>query len=234
MYTRPQKILIIDDDVELATLLSDYLSLEGFEAKSAQNGLDGLTMLANDDFDLIVLDVMMPGMSGTETLTKIREKYKTPVLMLTARGDPVDRILGLELGADDYVPKPCTPRELVARMRAILRRTSANDNSSGPVQVGKLSIDLSQRRVTYDGQPIAFTGTELALIEMLARHAGEPVAKADIYPRILGRPLGRYDRAIDVHISSIRHKLAEFAHDDILIESVRGVGYQLVARGAAH
>lgn len=234
MYTRPQKILIIDDDVELATLLIDYLSLEGFEAKSAQNGLDGLTMLASDDFDLIVLDVMMPGMSGTETLTKIREKYKTPVLMLTARGDPVDRILGLELGADDYVPKPCTPRELVARMRAILRRTSANDNSSGPVQVGKLSIDLSQRRVTYDGQPIAFTGTELALIEMLARHAGEPVAKADIYPRILGRPLGRYDRAIDVHISSIRHKLAEFAHDDILIESVRGVGYQLVARGAAH
>ena len=234
MYTRPQKILIIDDDVELATLLIDYLSLEGFEAKSAQNGLDGLTMLANDDFDLIVLDVMMPGMSGTETLTKIREKYKTPVLMLTARGDPVDRILGLELGADDYVPKPCTPRELVARMRAILRRTSANDNSSGPVQVGKLSLDLSQRRVTYDGQPIAFTGTELALIEMLARHAGEPVAKADIYPRILGRPLGRYDRAIDVHISSIRHKLAEFAHDDILIESVRGVGYQLVARGAAH
>lgn len=233
MYTRPQKILIIDDDVELATLLIDYLSLEGFEAKSAQNGLDGLTMLANDDFDLIVLDVMMPGMSGTETLTKIREKYKTPVLMLTARGDPVDRILGLELGADDYVPKPCTPRELVARMRAILRRTSANDNSSGPVQVGKLSIDLPQRRVTYDGQPIAFTGTELALIEMLARHAGEPVAKADIYPRILGRPLGRYDRAIDVHISSIRHKLAEFAHDDILIESVRGVGYQLVARGAA-
>lgn len=233
MYTRPQKILIIDDDVELATLLIDYLSLEGFEAKSAQNGLDGLTMLASDEFDLIVLDVMMPGMSGTETLTKIREKYKTPVLMLTARGDPVDRILGLELGADDYVPKPCTPRELVARMRAILRRTSANDNSSGPVQVGKLSIDLSQRRVTYDGQPIAFTGTELALIEMLARHAGEPVAKADIYPRILGRPLGRYDRAIDVHISSIRHKLAEFAHDDIVIESVRGVGYQLVARGAA-
>ncbi len=233
MYTRPQKVLIIDDDVELATLLIDYLTLEGFEAKSAQNGLDGLTMLANEEFDLIVLDVMMPGMSGTETLTKIREKYKTPVLMLTARGDPVDRILGLELGADDYVPKPCTPRELVARMRAILRRTGAGDNTNGPVQVGKLVIDLSQRRVTYDGQPVSLTGTELALIEMLARHAGEPVAKADIYPRILGRPLGRYDRAIDVHISSIRHKLAEFAHDDISIESVRGVGYQLVDRTAA-
>ena len=234
MYTRPQKILIIDDDVELATLLIDYLTLEGFDAKSAQNGLDGLTMLAAEEFDLIVLDVMMPGMSGTETLTKIREKYKTPVLMLTARGDPVDRILGLELGADDYVPTPCTPRELVARMRAILRRTASGDNSNGPVQVGKLVVDLSQRRVTYDGQPVAFTGTELALIEMLARHAGEPVAKADIYPRVLGRPLGRYDRAIDVHISAIRHKLAEYAHDDILIESVRGVGYQLVARSAAH
>ena len=234
MYTRPQKILIIDDDVELATLLIDYLTLEGVDAKSAQNGLDGLTMLAAEEFDLIVLDVMMPGMSGTETLTKIREKYKTPVLMLTARGDPIDRILGLELGADDYVPKPCTPRELVARMRAILRRTASGDNSNGPVQVGKLVVDLSQRRVTYDGQPVAFTGTELALIEMLARHAGEPVAKADIYPRVLGRPLGRYDRAIDVHISAIRHKLAEYAHDDILIESVRGVGYQLVARSAAH
>ena len=143
MYTRPQKILIIDDDVELATLLTDYLTLEGFEARSAQNGLDGLTMLAGDEFDLVVLDVMMPGMSGTETLTKIREKYKIPVLMLTARGDPVDRILGLELGADDYVPKPCTPRELVARMRAILRRTASGENSNGPVQVGKLAVDLS-------------------------------------------------------------------------------------------
>ena len=234
MYTRPQKILIIDDDVELATLLTDYLTLEGFEARSAQNGLDGLTMLAGDEFDLVVLDVMMPGMSGTETLTKIREKYKIPVLMLTARGDPVDRILGLELGADDYVPKPCTPRELVARMRAILRRTASGENSNGPVQVDKLAVDLSQRRVTYDGQPIAFTGTELALVEMLARHAGKPVAKADIYPRILGRPMGRYDRAIDVHISSIRHKLQEFAHDDIAIESVRGVGYQLIARGDSH
>lgn len=227
MYTRPNKILIIDDDVELVTLLVDYLTLENFEVKPAHTGLEGLTMLGREEFNLIVLDVMMPGMSGTETLAKIRERYKTPVLMLTARGDPVDRILGLELGADDYVPKPCSPRELVARMRAILRRTNSGE-STGPVHVGKLSIDLAQRRVTYDGTVITLTGTELALIELLARQAGTPVPKADIYPRILGRPMGRYDRAIDVHISSIRHKLADVAGNAITIESVRGVGYQLV------
>ncbi len=232
MYTRPPKILIIDDDVELVTLLVDYLTLENFEVKPAHTGLEGLTAMGREDFDLVVLDVMMPGMSGTETLSKIRERWKTPVLMLTARGDPVDRILGLELGADDYVPKPCSPRELVARMRAILRLTSSGDNS-GPVQVGKLSIDLAQRRVTFDGAPITLTGTELSLIEMLARSVGKPVAKADIYPRILGRPMGRYDRAIDVHISSIRHKLAEAAGTQITIESVRGVGYQMVTHTIA-
>ena len=200
MYSsRPSKILIIDDDVELVTLLVDYFTLEGFEATPAHTGLEGLQALQAKEFDLIVLDVMMPGISGTETLQRIREKWRTPVLMLTARGDPVDRILGLELGADDYVPKPCSPRELVARIRAI-----------------------------YNGAVIPLTGTELSLLEMLARSVGQPVAKADIYPRILGRPMGRYDRAIDVHISAIRHKLAEAGVTDIAIESVRGVGYQLV------
>ncbi len=230
MYTRPSKILIIDDDIELVTLLVDYLTLEGFSATPAHTGMDGLTMLAREEFDLIVLDVMMPGMSGTETLTKIRERYHTPVLMLTARGDPVDRILGLELGADDYVPKPCPPRELVARMRAILRRTSKNDFSQSPISVGELVIDMPRRRVSYAGEEISLTGTELSLIEMLARQAGQPVPKSEIYPRILGRPMGRYDRAIDVHVSSIRHKLAEAAGDAISIDSVRGVGYQLIVR----
>ncbi len=227
MYTRPTKILIIDDDVELVTLLVDYLTLENFDVKPAHTGVEGLTAMSREEFDLVILDVMMPGMSGTETLAKIREKWKTPVLMLTARGDPVDRILGLELGADDYVPKPCSPRELVARMRAILRRTATGD-SSGPVQVEKLCIDLAQRRVSYDGKAVSLTGTELSLMEMLARNVGKPVAKVDIYPRILGRPMGRYDRAIDVHISSIRHKLQEVAKNRISIESVRGVGYQMV------
>ena len=231
MYSRPAKILIIDDDVELVTLLVDYFTLEGFEASPAHTGTEGLEILEHKQFDLIILDVMMPGISGVQTLQRIREKWRTPVLMLTARGDPVDRILGLELGADDYVPKPCSPRELVARIRAILRRSAGGENNRGPVQLGELVIDMAQRRATYKDKPIPLTGTELSLFEMLARSAGEPVAKADIYPRILGRPMGRYDRAIDVHISAIRHKLAQEGVSDIAIESVRGVGYQLVRLG---
>lgn len=231
MYSRPAKILIIDDDVELITLLVDYFTLEGFEASPAHTGTEGLEILEHKQFDLIILDVMMPGISGVQTLQRIREKWRTPVLMLTARGDPVDRILGLELGADDYVPKPCSPRELVARIRAILRCSAGGENSRGPVQLGELVIDMAQRRATYKDKPIPLTGTELSLLEMLARSAGEPVAKADIYPRILGRPMGRYDRAIDVHISAIRHKLAQEGVSDIAIESVRGVGYQLVRLG---
>ena len=231
MYSRPAKILLIDDDVELVTLLVDYFTLEGFEASPAHTGTEGLEILEHKQFDLIILDVMMPGISGVQTLQRIREKWRTPVLMLTARGDPVDRILGLELGADDYVPKPCSPRELVARIRAILRRSAGGENSRGPVQLGELVIDMAQRRATYKDKPIPLTGTELSLLEMLARSAGEPVAKADIYPRILGRPMGRYDRAIDVHISAIRHKLAQEGVSDIAIESVRGVGYQLVRLG---
>lgn len=188
MYARPSKILIIDDDVELVTLLVDYFTLEGFEATPAHSGTEGLQALENKEFDLIILDVMMPGISGVETLQRIREKWRTPVLMLTARGDPVDRILGLELGADDYVPKPCSPRELVARIRAILRRVAGNENNRGPVQVGKLQIDLAQRRAHYDGKQIPLTGTELSLLEMLARSAGQPVPKAEIYPRIRAVP----------------------------------------------
>lgn len=233
MYTRPAKILIIDDDVELVTLLVDYLTLEGFDVTPANDGPTGLSLLAKTDFDLVVLDVMMPGMSGTQVLMKIRETSHTPVLMLTARGDSVDRILGLELGADDYVPKPCPPRELVARMRAILRRSKSAEFGHGPLVVGALSIDMAQRVVTLNGTVVTLTGTELSLLEMLARQAGQPVSKADIYPRVLGRPMGRYDRAIDVHISSIRHKLAEINPDALSIESIRGVGYQLVVHTPA-
>lgn len=228
MYTRPPKILIIDDDVELVTLLVDYLTLEGFEVTPAHDGPTGLALTAKNVFDLIILDVMMPGMSGTQVLLKLRESCRTPVLMLTARGDPVDRILGLELGADDYVPKPCPPRELVARMRAILRRSKSSEFGNGPLVVGPLSIDMAQRTATLNNKPVTLTGTELSLLEMLARQVGQPVAKSEIYPRVLGRPMGRYDRAIDVHISSIRHKLSEINPDALQIESIRGVGYQLV------
>ena len=230
MFTRPSKILIIDDDAELVTLLTDYLTLEGFSVTPAHNGLDGLSSLAKEEFDLVVLDVMMPGMSGTEVLQKIRERSQTPVLMLTARGDPVDRILGLELGADDYVPKPCPPRELVARMRAILRRSKNSSQTQTVVTAGPMRIDSSKRRIYINDKEASFTGTEFSLLETLARQAGQPVAKSDIYPRVLGRPMGRYDRSIDVHVSAIRHKLAQACGSAITIESVRGSGYQLIVQ----
>ena len=222
-----QTILIVEDEAEIREGIRILLSGENYSILEAENGEQALNRMS-DQIDLVILDVMMPGISGVETLQRIREKWRTPVLMLTARGDPVDRILGLELGADDYVPKPCSPRELVARIRAILRRVAGNESNRGPVQVGKLQIDLAQRRAHYDGKQIPLTGTELSLLEMLARSAGQPVPKTEIYPRILGRPMGRYDRAIDVHISAIRHKLAQEGVEGIAIESVRGVGYQLV------
>jgi DNA-binding response OmpR family regulator len=230
MFTRPSKILIIDDDAELVTLLTDYLTLEGFSVTPAHNGLDGLSSLAKEEFDLVVLEVMMPGMSGTEVLQKIRERSQTPVLMLTARGDPVDRILGLELGADDYVPKPCPPRELVARMRAILRRSKNSSQTQTVVTAGPMRIDSAKRRIYINDKEASFTGTEFSLLETLARQAGQPVAKSDIYPRVLGRPMGRYDRSIDVHVSAIRHKLAQACGSAITIESVRGIGYQLIVQ----
>lgn len=222
------KILIVDDDTDLVTLLTDYLTLEGFSVTAAHTGSEALSVLNHNTFDLIVLDVMMPGMSGIEVLSRIRETMTIPVLMLTARGDSVDRILGLELGADDYVPKPCPPRELVARMRAILRRSLAKEEKSKEIRVGKLVIDTAHRTVTYDTIPVVVTGTELSLLEILARHALDVVSKSDLYPEVLGRPMGRYDRAIDVHISSVRQKLQRVADDALRIESIRGVGYQLI------
>lgn len=231
MLKQTRRILIVDDDVELVTMLVDFLTLEGFQATPAHNGSDGLQLLKQDSFDLVVLDVMMPYMSGVEVLREIRRTSHIPVLMLTARGDPVDRIVGLELGADDYVPKPCPPRELVARINAILRRTTHNEASSAPLRVGPLTIDVLKRTITSSFGPIELTSTEFTLFELLARHVGQPVPKEEIYPKVLGRPMGPYDRAIDVHISSIRHKLLAVIRRQLTIESIRGVGYQLVVQG---
>ncbi len=233
MLQTARRILIVDDDVELVTLLVDYLTLEGFQVTPAHNGADGLALLAKNTFDLVVLDVMMPGMSGVDVLRQIRQKSQIPVLMLTARGDPVDRIVGLELGADDYVPKPCPPRELVARINAILRRSRQTAATAAPVVVGPVSVDATKRSaVTCNGQPIEFTGTEFTLFELLARNAGHPVSKEDIYPKVLGRPMGPYDRAIDVHVSSIRHKLLHTVGRALTIDSIRGVGYQLIVHSS--
>ncbi|MGB5597450.1 response regulator transcription factor [Thiothrix litoralis] len=224
------KLLLVDDDIELTTMLAEYLEREGFSVTTVQNGEAAVREALNGDYALVVLDVMMPGMSGIEALSRIRTHSKMPVLMLTARGDDIDRIIGLELGADDYVPKPCMPRELVARIRAILRRTS-NDNaamSHEPLHVGELSLHPDKRQTLWHGQALELTSTEFNLLEVLARQAGQTVSKADLSTHGLGRALTRYDRSIDVHMSSIRHKLGNLPDGRSCIQTVRGVGYQLI------
>ncbi|MEZ0316831.1 MAG: response regulator, partial [Methylophilaceae bacterium] len=207
------KVLLIDDDVELVGMLKEYVEQEGFDTTVAYDGEAGAQYALAGQFDIVVLDIMMPKLNGIETLRKIRAHSNTPVLMLTAKGDDADRIAGLELGADDYVPKPCTPRELVARIRAILRRTQVNANANQALQltVGELSIWPEQRRTEWAGNTIELTSTEFNLLEVLVRNAGHVVSKNDLSLQGLGRPMARFDRSIDVHLSSIRQKLGGFA-----------------------
>jgi len=224
------KVLLIDDDVELVGMLKEYVDQEGFDTTVAYDGEAGAQYALAGQFDIVVLDVMMPKLNGIETLRKIRAHSNTPVLMLTAKGDDADRITGLELGADDYVPKPCTPRELVARIRAILRRTQVSANGNQPVQltVGDLSIWPEQRRAEWAGRAIELTSTEFNLLEVLVRNAGHVVSKNDLSLQGLGRPMARFDRSIDVHLSSIRQKLGGFANGHHCIQTVYRMGYQLV------
>ncbi len=223
------RVLLVDDDVELTELLRDYLEREGFVVDTAHNGTAGVAAALSARHDIVVLDVMMPGISGIEALARIRAESSIPVIMLTARGDDSDRIAGLELGADDYVPKPCTPRELTARIRAILKRTgTAEDTPASPIVVGSLTVFPAQRRVEQSGVPVDFTSTEFSLLEILARNAGQPVSKADLSQGALGRPLTRFDRSIDVHISSIRRKLGNLADGQSCIQTVIHKGYQLI------
>lgn len=233
MFKNPRRLLIIDDDVELATLFVDYLTLEGFRTSAALSGKAGLEAISHEDFDLIVLDETLPELSGVEVLRSLRKTSQVPVLMLTSQGDSADRIRNLDLGADDYVPKPCPPRELVARINAILRRTSTLRTVASPVMAGPVTINPTQRTVIAGDRSIELTSTEFSLFELLARNVGSPVCKEDIYPKVLGRPMGPFDRAIDVHVSSIRHKLTAVIGKSLAIESIRGVGYQLVVRSEA-
>ncbi len=224
------KILLVDDDVELVGMLREYLEQEGFDVTVAHDGEQGVAEVLNNQYALAVLDVMMPRMNGVEALREIRTKSRLPVIMLTARGDDLDRILGLELGADDYVPKPCTPRELVARIRAILRRSESTETAQQitVIEAGALKLWPQQRRVEWDGQSVELTSTEYNLLEVLARNAGKPVSKGDISQQGLGRPLARFDRSIDVHLSSIRHKLGHLADGRSCIQTVYRLGYQLI------
>ena len=221
-------LLLIDDDVELANMLSEYLQGEGFSVTTVHDGESGIKETRSGNYDLAVIDVMMPGISGIDVLGQIRRESRLPILMLTARGDDVDRIVGLEMGADDYVPKPSTPRELVARIRAILRRVQVIEPVDGNVIVGSLVMRPQQRTAELNDKPLQLTSAEFNLLEVLANNAGRVVSKQILSEQGMGRPLKRYDRSIDVHVSSLRHKLGERADGMQWIETVRSKGYQLI------
>ncbi|MES2150536.1 MAG: response regulator transcription factor [Pseudomonadota bacterium] len=224
-------VLLIDDDIELIGMFQEYLEQEGFRVACAHDGEAGCREALSGQYAIAILDVMMPRMNGIETLRRIRARSRIPVLMLTGRGDDTDRILGLELGADDYVTKPCTPRELTARIRAILRRTNGlpHDEAGGiTLSVGRLTMLPEQRRASWDGTPLELTSTEFNLLEVLARNAGRPVSKNDLSEQGLGRPLARFDRNIDVHLSSLRRKLGTLSDGRSCLQTVYRLGYQLI------
>lgn len=223
------RILLADDDAELSEMLSEYLAAEGFAVETANDGETALAKAQAGDYDMIVLDVMMPRMNGFDVLRALRPRTLTPVLMLTARGDDVDSIVGLELGADDYLAKPCNPRVLLARVRALLRRVEtggARDETPEMLRLGDLEMHLGVRTVSCAGQPVSMTSTEFSVLEVLLREAGHVVAKTELSERALGRKLMRYDRSLDMHVSSLRKKLGPLPNGEERIKTVRGVGYQ--------
>lgn len=222
------KLLLTDDDVELAGMLKEYLQQEGFDVTVAHDGVTAEQYVLAGHFDLMILDVMMPVQDGIQTLKNIRVNSSIPVIMLTAKGDNNDKITGLELGADDYVPKPCTPRELVARVRAILRRIQSNTSRTYVITVGDLKVWSAQRRAEWQDHVLELTSTEFNLLEILARHAGAVVSKEELSLQALGRPLAKFDRSIDVHLSSIRQKIAQYSDNPNVIQTVYRMGYQLL------
>lgn len=226
-------VLLVDDDRELTDMLSQYLSRENFTVTATNTAEDGESEALSGRHDIVVLDIMMPRISGIEVLRRIRAKSEVPIILLTARGDNIDRIAGLELGADDYVPKPSSPGELVARLRAIMRRVRGVTLAVAATEVissGELTLWPGRREAIWRGRALELTGKEFCLLEELARHAGQLVSKQNLSINALGRPLARYDRSIDVHISSIRHKLGPRNDNQSWIQSVRNLGYMLIAQ----
>jgi two-component system, OmpR family, response regulator CpxR len=225
------RILIIDDDFELCSLVSEYLEPEGFRVESVHDGESGLQRAQHGSYLLIILDVMLPGMSGFDVLRRLRATSRIPVLLLTARGEDVDRIVGLEIGADDYLPKPFNPRELVARIRAVLRRTSADPKGKGMprppeiLRIGDIELDPATRTVKHGGQPVDLTSVEFNLLEVLLREAGRVVTREELVSAVLSRKFSPFDRSIDMHVSKVRKKLGDLNGDVEHIKTVRGVGY---------
>lgn len=222
-----EKVLIVDDDEELCELVSEYLSVEGFRVDSVNDGTAGLSEALKENHDLVILDVMLPGMNGFDLLRELRKTSKIPVLMLTARGEDMERIVGLEIGADDYLPKPFNPRELVARLRAILRRvdTSGSDVPAEKLKAGELEMSTSARTAKLSGKELQLTAVEYDILAELLRNAGKVVKKEDLSQRVLERDLSPFDRSLDMHISNIRKKLAKHRAGKNKIKTIRSVGY---------
>ena len=219
-------VLLIDDDHEMSAMLTELFKREAVELTVVDDGVKGLDAALNGDFGLILLDVMLPGIDGMQLLQRLRQQHRdTAVLMLTARGDDDDRVMGLELGADDYLPKPFNPRELIARVRALLRRTANTMMQNEVLTVSGFTLDPSKAEVTCDRQPLVMTPTEFDILRCLMQQAGQMVSKDQLSVAALGRKMGPFDRSLDVHISNIRKKLPA---NPERIQTVRGRGYRLV------
>ncbi len=230
-------LLVVDDDRDLVELLREYLVPEGFHVDAAYDQTTGLREALRGEHELVVLDVMLPGGSGFELLKQLRTTSELPVLLLTARGDAVDRIVGLEIGADDYLPKPFDPRELVARIRAILRRTRSaveEEGDKNEITIGDVSLFTGTRTVTLEGEPVDLTTVEFNILEVLMRHAGKVVQREELAQIALGRPLAAFDRSVDVHVSKLRRKLGGAEDSENRIKTVRGSGYIYAAASNEH
>ncbi|MFZ0747482.1 MAG: response regulator transcription factor [Terracidiphilus sp.] len=224
-----ERILLIDDDVQLCRLLAERLATEQYEVEAIHDGSSGLERALSMQHALVVLDLMLPRMSGLDVLRRLRAVSPVPVLILTARGEDSNRIRGLEMGADDYVPKPFNPRELIARIRAILRRTSRPETSAGPLAVGDLRIDPSIREAWIEDLPLNLTSAEFTLLETFMRDPGRVLSREQLTESVLGRKLGAFDRVIDVHVSNLRKKLG-VPQSGQRIKAVRGSGYLFAPR----
>jgi DNA-binding response OmpR family regulator len=226
-----RRVLLVDDDPQLCSMLAEYLQREGFVVSTVHNGQAGVDAIAEGGIDVVVMDITMPVMDGFEALRRIRTISDVPVVMLTARGDEVDRIVGLEIGADDYLPKPFNPRELTARLRAVLRRASLSPTAvsgNDALEHGSVRIEPGSRRLLKHGESVSVTATEFVIAELLLRSAGQIVTKDDLMEKALGRRLTPYDRSLDTHIANLRRKLGTADDGSSLIKTVRGQGYLFV------
>lgn len=220
-----ERLLLIEDDSRLAEMVGEYLGKAGFHVIHAENGTRGLALHGREPVDAVILDLMLPDSDGLEICRQIRARSDSPILMLTARGDPMDRVVGLEMGADDYLPKPFEPRELLARLRAILRRRRAGPTQSDVLRYGRLEIDRGSREVRLDGSPRPLTGYQFALLLALAERAGRVMSRDALMDLVKGEAIEAFDRSIDVHVSRIRAAIEDDPRKPRRVITVRGMGY---------